>query len=60
LDFDILFLHEYSPLFEEFIAQEKDKFLYQTDTGAEKDTIIVVKRASFKTIEPIDKVMNKE
>jgi hypothetical protein len=50
LDFDILFLQEYSPLFEEFIAQEKDKFFYQTDTGAEKDTIIVVKRASFKTI----------
>ena len=27
LQFDILFLQEYSPLLEEFIAQEKEKFL---------------------------------
>jgi endonuclease/exonuclease/phosphatase family metal-dependent hydrolase len=54
LDFDVLFLQEYSPLFEEFITHEKERFAYQTDS--EHDTIIVVKRAAFKSIEFADKV----
>lgn len=55
LHFDVLFLQEYSPLFEAFIAQQENNFTYATDSS--HDTMIVVKRSSFKNILTIDTVV---
>ncbi len=58
LDFDVLLMQEYSPLFEKFIASQSLDFHYVADSS--HDTIIVVKRASFTKISSADSVLSPQ
>jgi endonuclease/exonuclease/phosphatase family metal-dependent hydrolase len=56
LDADIIFLQEYSPLFEAYISKKAD-YLFVTDKS--KDTIIVVKKSSFHVFEEPSQVLTQ-